>query len=210
MKFYLSSYEIGNYGDQLLELFSGTSKRVGYISNALDRSFPNMEKIIARRSKDMKNLSDLGLFPEHLDLKEYFGNHIALSTKLQSLDGVFVSGGNTFILRQAFFLSGFDQWIHANLNSSFVYSGYSAGCCVLAPTLENLQIVDNPNDKPYSECTETLWKGLGILNYSFLPHYNSNHHESDDIEKELQYAISHKIPFKAFRDTEVEIFEKTF
>lgn len=216
MKFYLSSYEIGNHGEQLAEMFAGTNKKIGYISNALDFSVPNVEKIEARRKNDMKNLANLGLSPEVLDLKKYFSDEIhhapppELEQKISELGGVFVSGGNTFILRQAFFLSGFDVWLQKNLHTNFVYAGYSAGCCILSPTLENLKIVDNPNDTPYSEMQEPIWEGLGILQYSFLPHYNSDHSESADIDKEIQYAIEHKIPFKAFRDTEVEIFEKNF
>ena len=93
-----------------------------------------------------------------------------------------------------------------NSSSDFIYGAYSAGCCILSPSLKGLQIVDNPEDKPY-KYTETIWEGLGILNYAFLPHYDSDHHESADIDKEIRYCIENKVPFKAFRDGEVEIFE---
>jgi dipeptidase E len=207
MKFYLSSYEIGNYGEKFSQMLEGTNKKVGYISNALDYTNPDTRRLEKRRKNDMKNLENLGAIVELLDLKNFFDKHEALEEKLSGLAGVFVSGGNTFILRQAFFLSGFDTWLQKNISSEFIYGGYSAGCCVLQKSLKGLQIVDNPADNPYLEMQETLWDGLGILDYNFLPHYNSDHPESADIDKEIIYAIENKIPFKAFRDGEVEIFE---
>lgn len=219
MKFYLSSYEIGNYGNDLANMFPHNNKKVGYICNALDFPEPNREQRNVRIQNDMNNLTQLGLKPEIIDLKEYFcdenigkGLRQQIPTDdfkntLSTLGGVFLSGGNTFILRQAFYLSGFDTWIAENMNTDFVYAGYSAACCILTPSLKNLQIVDNPKLFPYPQIQNTLWDGLGILSYSFLPHYNSDHHESADIDKEIEYAIQHKIPFVAYRDGEVLQFD---
>lgn len=207
MKFYCSSYEIGLYGEQLAKMFDNTSKKIAYIPNALDAS-QNIKKVEERKIRDLNNLKHLGLFPEYLDLKDYFGKQKELALRLSKTAGVFISGGNTFVLRQAFALSGFDIWIQNNLHTDFIYAGYSAACCILSPTLTNLQIVDDSTLVPYDQCNTTIWEGLGILPYSFFPHYKSDHHESEDIDKEIEYSIVNKFPFVAYRDGEVLIFQK--
>lgn len=210
MKFYLSSYEIGDsqYQEQFTQMLQGTNKHIGYISNALDFSVPENPKGLEERiSNDIQNLENCGAIVEGINLRDYFNQPEKLADKLFMLPGVFLIGGNTFILRQAFVLSGFDNWIHKNITTNFIYGGYSAACCILSPSLKGLQIVDNPNDNPYTEMQETMCEGLNILSYAFLLHYKSDHPESADIDKEISYAIDNKIPFKAFKDGEVEIFE---
>lgn len=86
-------------------------------------------------------------------------------------------------------------------------AGYSAALCVLAPGLEALQIVDDPDDKPYVEGNETIWEGLGFLDYMILPHYKSDHPESDDIDKEIDFCRKSGIPFKTLSDGDVIIIE---
>jgi len=89
----------------------------------------------------------------------------------------------------------------------FVYAGYSAGICVLAPDFKALQTVDDPSDKPYPELQETVWEGLGYLDYIILPHYDSNHPESADIAKEVEYCKANDISYTSLRDGEVIIIE---
>ena len=103
-------------------------------------------------------------------------------------------------------LSGFDVIFNELLErDDFVYSGYSAGICVLSKSLTSLQIVDKPTDNPYDEIKETIWEGLGFLDYMILPHYDSDHPESLDIDKEIRYCIENKVLFLALRDGEVLI-----
>lgn len=105
-------------------------------------------------------------------------------------------------------LSGFDMiFDELRDKDNFVYAGYSAGICVLAPDFKALQIVDDPTDKPYKELQETIWEGLGYLDYIILPHYRSDHPESADIDKEVCYCEQNNIPYKTLRDGEVIIIE---
>lgn len=205
MRLYLSSYKLGNEGETLKAWLAETNKQVGYITNAFD--FTTWDDPANRQKHmdfDMNELEALGLHVQVLDLKDYFGKKDALESKLTELDMLWVSGGNTFILRQAMRLSGFDELIHElKKRPNFVYGGYSAGCCVLSPTLKGLQIVDDPNDFPYPEIKEPIWEGLGLIDYAFLPHYDSDHPESEDINKEVAYCQVNKIPFKTVRDGEV-------
>lgn len=203
MKFYLSSYKIGKETEKLKQLTQG--KKIGFIPNSIDYVEPKARQ--ESNEKSMKDLSDLGISVEMLDLQDYFGKREELNNKIDSLGGVWIRGGNTFVLRQAMKFSGFDNIIKSINRDDFLYGGYSAGICILAPSLKALQIVDKPDIMPYKESKETIWEGLGILDYIILPHYKSDHPESADIDKEVEFCEKNKIPFKTLRDGEVIIIE---
>ena len=203
MLFYLSSYRIGKETEKLKELAYG--KKIGFIPNSLDFVEPKARQ--ESNTKHMKDLTDLGIDVETLDLKDYFGKKEDLEKKINNLGGVWIRGGNTFVLRQAMQLSGFDEIIKRMERKDFLYGGFSAGICVLAPSLKALQEVDDPSIMPYEEVKEVIWDGLGILYYIILPHYKSDHPESAAIDKGVDYCIKNNIPFKTLRDGEVIIIE---
>src|SRR3989339_1986831 len=66
-------------------------------------------------------------------------------------------------------------------------------CRTISPDLRYLQIVDDPTIMPY-KIKEIIWDGLGLINFAFLPHYKSDHPESKDIDKEVEYCKKNKIP----------------
>lgn len=204
MKFYLSSYRIGNRGVDLMRLVD--NQKIAYIPNAID-SAP--ENVIERNQKrNLDDLTDLGFEVEIVDLKDYFGKEKELVEKLNNFKVVWVAGGNTFVLRQAMKLSGFDKYLLGKLNDDdFLYAGYSAGVCVLAPALDGLKIVDNPNDFFYQGVNDVIWSGLNILDYLILPHYKSDHPESVFIDKEVEYCEKNNIKYKTLRDGDVIIIE---
>lgn len=207
MKFYLSSFGLGNKSSELVRLMS-KNKKIEYIPNACDYTNVDLDRRDTRNKEDMQSLRDIGLEVECLDLKDYFGKTNELRKKLNEFGGVFVRGGNTFILRQAMKLSGFDIIFQELLKrDDFVYAGYSAGICVLSSNFGALQIVDDPTDMPYKEIRKPILHGLGYLDYIILPHYRSNHPESADIDKEVEFAKKNNIPFKTLKDGEVIIIE---
>jgi dipeptidase E len=77
----------------------------------------------------------------------------------------------------------------------------------LGSTLKGLELVDSIDLKVYNEDPEIVWEGLSILDYCLAPHYKSDHLESEDIDKLVDYYIQDKILFKALRDGEVEIID---
>lgn len=123
--------------------------------------------------------------------------------------GVFwVRSGNTFVLRQAMKLSGFDVVLKGMLKKGDVlYGGYSAGICVLSPTLKGIEITDDSKARPYGKKSKVIWEGLGIVDYAIVPHYKSDHPESKLSGKTVEYFIKNKVPFKALRDGDVIIIE---
>jgi dipeptidase E len=91
--------------------------------------------------------------------------------------------------------------------TDFLYIAYSAGVCILTNTLKYYAITDDANDFPYAEIKEQIWDGLGILDFIFEPHYDSDHPESASTDKEIKKLIDEKVLFKAYRDGEVLIIE---
>lgn len=208
MKYYLSSYKLGNETEKLKEMLRETSGKFVYCPNALDFTSADPERRQSHIEKDMDDLRALGVDIEVLDLKDYFGKEDALREKLLSLGGMYVSGGNSFVLRQAFFLSGLDKiLLEMSDRDDFLYIAYSAGVCVLTPDMKAYAITDDATDFPYPQCTEQIWGGLNIVKFVFEPHYKSDHHESASTDKEVDYCVENKILFKAYRDGEVLILE---
>lgn len=204
MKLYLSSFKIGDHGLKLAQMIGG-SKKLAVISNALD-CYSDIERRQRGEVEEIEQLSNLGIQTEIIDLRDYFDKQSNLEDRLNQFDGVWVRGGSVFVLRVAMALSGFDQLLHHKLKVSktFVYAGYSAGGCVLSPTLEGYQLVDQPElvFAAYPQSSVDL-TGLGIINFIFEPHYRSDHPESALTEKEIFQLIDQKHLFKAFRDGEV-------
>jgi dipeptidase E len=190
----------------LKTLIKNTSEKFGYIPNALDFTGAYQSDKKQHCEKDMKDLGQYGAKVEMFDLKNYFEKEDELKTKLTELGGLYVSGGNTFVLRQAMKLSGLDKIIIENsLPNNFLYIAYSAGVCLLSPSLKQYAITDNAKDFPYQQIKEQIWEGLNILDFVFQPHYHSDHPETQSTDKEIQHCIENKILFKAFKDGEVLI-----
>jgi dipeptidase E len=209
MNFYLSSYKLGNETEKLQELVKKTNGNIGYIPNSLDFTYVDPVKRKENIRSDIVDLEQYGAKVEILDLKDYFGKSDELEKELNKLGGVYVRGGNTFVLRQAMRISEFDKLLLRFIpRKDFLYIAYSAGVCVLSPSLKSIAITDDPNDMPYPQITEQIWEGLNILPFAFEPHYKSDHPESASTDKEIEYCTQNKILFKAYKDGEVLIMEK--
>ena len=213
MQLYLSSYKIGKQKQILVEMIG--KRKIALIPNSIDikSDDPNVNprtRLISLND-DIKELESLGIEVEVLDLRKYFGKKEELEAKLNEFGGVYVRGGNSFLLRKAFNESGFDEILKVKLSDTeFVYAGYSAGVVVLSDTLKGIDIVDDPNIKVEGYKDGIIWEGLGIIKYSVAPHYDPNwrtnekrHPESEKIEETVQYFEANGIKYVAMRDGEV-------
>jgi dipeptidase E len=202
MKLYLSSYRLGNVPEKLKEMV-GENKKAAIIHNSLDHS-TDFERLKKSKADEANDLLGLGFEPEELDLRDYFGKTDRLREKILDFGLVWVRGGNSFVLRRAMRASGFDEIIKAYTgNETLVYAGYSAGICVLSPSLKGLELVDDPNILPMGYPSELIWEGIGLIRYCIAPHYHSVHPESEAINKVVEYYIENKILFIALHDGEV-------
>lgn len=205
MKMYLSSFRVGGQKEKLIELYKGRNTAI--IANATD-PITDLEERKSKSQREIDEFRELGLQSEDFDLRNYFGKPDQLSKDFAKYDAVWIRGGNVLTLRQAFKLSGFDKLLLEKDNDpNFVYGGYSAGICILSPSLKGLELVDEPDLKVYKEDIDTIWEGLSIVDYSFCPHYKSDHPESEAINKVVDFYIDNKILFKALRDGDVIITE---
>jgi dipeptidase E len=208
MKLYLSSYGLGNRAAELGRMVT-SGKRVGVVRNALDFS-SDTDRLERGRAHEFKELRNIGLIPQDLDLREYFDNPVRLEEVVASLDALWVVGGNAFVLRRALSQSGLDAVLTRRAgDSAFVYAGYSAGSCVMGSTLRGIELVDDPSVVPTKYSEPPVWDGLKFVPFAIAPHYRSPHPESGLIENVIDYFINNRTPFIALRDGEAFISDQT-
>lgn len=205
MRLYLSSYGLGDHPEKLLELLDGET-RTAVVSNAAD--FHTAPERAERVERNKAMFEPLGIKTDELDLRDYFDDHEALKKLLKSYDMIWLRGGNTFILQRAITASGFDKAIKPMLlNNEIVYGGYSAGACVAARSLKGLDLVDDPTEVPSGYEPKVPWHGMSLVDYSIAPHYQSDHHESADIDRVVTYFLHHSMSYKPLRDGEVIVVD---
>lgn len=206
MKLYLSSYKFGDNPQSLANLI-GDNKKIAIIPNALD-VYTDLDRRADGLQREKAGLLQIGLSPEELDLRKYFSKPEELREMLSGFGAVWVLGGNTFTLRRAYKESGMDTWLKENRgNKGFVYAAYSAGVCVLSPSLKGLETVDFPNLVPDGYKPEVIWEGIGLIDFAFAPHYQSNHPESEMVNAEVEYYRKNGIKYETLHDGEVIIMD---
>ncbi len=205
MELYLSSYRLGGRRDFLEEWIRDQGNKILVITNAMD-AYKDENVKNTKIAEKIYDLVSVGFQVNMLDLREYFGKKKELKRELDKYRAFFVLGGNVFVLRQAMKLSGFDKYLKKIYNlPNYLYAGYSAGICVLGPTLDGLDIVDDKKADPYNR-GKIIWDGLGLINYVPVPHYDSPQHiESHYMLGVVNYLKSKKRKFKTLKDGDVII-----
>lgn len=191
MQLYLSSCRIGGRVDALCRMAAG--RQIGLIPNALDAA-PSLA--LDMRDAAVAELERLDIEVSMLDLRDYFGDAGGLRRHLAGFDGVWVHDGNTFVLRQAMRLSGFDEALAEIADADFLYGGVSAGVCVLAPRLDGLHY-DESAALPYG--SNPVWDGLGILPFLVLP----RRQPPAGVDDEADYCRREGISFRTLQDGDV-------
>ncbi len=184
---------------------AGNDSHFTLVPNALDGvEDPETREAIVERG--IKDLTDSGLEVTVLDLRDYFGSPLALSEDLEQCNRMFVTGGNVFVLRRAMAYSALDEYTRKRRDDTgFLYAGYSAGSCICAPTLTGLHLVDDPKLVPPGYRPDVDYSGLSLITFSYIPHFESRHPESEAIVRVVDFCRREKIPFRTFRDGEVLI-----
>lgn len=195
MKLYLSSFRLGDHPDRLVGLLPPAG-RVAVICNSIDNEDPAVRR--EKVADEITWLTELGLSAEELDLREVTGG---LRTRLTSYDGVWVRGGNVFVLRAALARSGADKILPDLIrDEQLVYAGYSAGPCVLAPSLRGLELCDDVN----AVDGEVSWDGLAVLDHAIVPHLDSpGHPETELVQQVADLYQRTGVPHLPMRDGQV-------
>lgn len=201
MRLYLSSLRLGNRPELLVGLLRGGT-RAAMIGNAADYMDPEERGLWMGR--ELFELERLGLAPFEVDLREYFGRPEELAEVLGGADLIYPRGGNVFLLRRALRQSGGDRIITDLLRAdAVVYSGYSAGPCMLGPTLRGIvSMEDDPTVVPPGYQDEVVWDGLGLLPCALVPHFRPG-----DPDPAVAYYRDHGIPYVTLRDGQAMVVD---
>jgi dipeptidase E len=210
VRLYLSSFRMGDCPERLVELARG-GRRAAVIANATD-VYPAPDRA-AGVQRELGALGALGFDAEEFDLRRHFEDS-DVHAQLSEYDVVWVRGGDTFTLRYTMDRSGADEAIVSLLrDDAIVYGGYSAGPCVLAPTLSGLEDVDNPEYVKLLYGVQAPMTGLGVLDYCIVPHVSSPGHPGSALCDRLAVRYREEAtPHRALRDGQVLIIdgESTF
>jgi dipeptidase E len=130
---------LGDHPEHLVALVGRDGRRSVVIANAMDDAPPDVRR--ASVEQELAALADLGLGAAELDLRHYFSHQQRLRQDLAGVSMAWLRGGNTFMLRHALYRSGADTLFRDLLAANaLVYAGYSAGACVLSPSLRGLEL----------------------------------------------------------------------
>lgn len=205
MRMYLSSYRLGDHPERLLALLHAGGP-AAVIANALDVASEEVRGHGVTR--ELAALAELGLVAEELDLRDYFGRGERLAADLRRYELVWLRGGNAFVLRYALARSGADTVLAELVRRDVVvYAGYSAGCCVLAPSLRGIEIIDDAGAVRENYGADAVWEGMGLLDYAVVPHYRSAHPESEAAERVVERYRAEGVPHRALRDGEAIVVD---
>ncbi|MHA7304707.1 Type 1 glutamine amidotransferase-like domain-containing protein [Arthrobacter sp. TMN-49] len=196
MRLYLSSYQLGDHPEAFTRLVRGSG--LGWvIMNALDGAGPEMRR--RETERQVENLAALGLTAQELDLRAHDAE--SLYATFGQPDFLWVRGGNVFTLRAAMARSGADTLIADRLRGdALVYAGFSAGGCVLAPSLLGLEECD-PTEDASSVYGTVEFDGLNILDRPFVPHLGSSAHPETEALTRVAAAYAQEgKPYWALRD----------
>ncbi len=206
MRLYLSSFRTGDRSDELVRL-AGAGARVAVVANACDGAPPDVRAEAV--AGEHERLGALGLSTEDIDLRDFFDGRGDLASVLASCDVLWVRGGNVFTLRHAMHASRLDGLVVAGLRADgFVYAGYSAGPCVLSPSLRGLEVCDSPEEVTALYGVGARYDGLGVLDRVFVPHVDSpDHPESAVLDEVARRYAADGTPHVTLRDGEVLVVD---
>lgn len=205
MKLYLASHGLNQTHLERLHDMVGSDKRLLFVDNAKDELPP--EERAAHVEEKRKEFTDAGFEFFELDLRDYFRSPDRLKPLVEAAPFVWVSGGNTFVLRRAFAYSGFDTLlINALKTTNMTYGGSSAGSIILTNTLRGAENGDDPFVVPEGYDDTILWDGLGLIYPQLVPHY-----QSDWFGKEAQamidYFDTNGLKYETLKDGEAYVVD---
>lgn len=207
MRLYLSSHGFGNQLERLRQMV-GENKKVLFIDNAKDDLSEDERQ--AHVAEKRLEFEAAGFEFYELDLRKYFGKAELLSRIVAGAGLVWVSGGNTFLVRRALKYSGLDEILMNDLRKDlFVYGGSSAGAIIMTKTLRGTEMGDDPYVAPEGYEQEIIWSGLGMIYPQLVPHYQSSWF-GNEAQAMIDYFEDNGLKYKGLKDGEVYVVDGEF
>jgi dipeptidase E len=196
----------GRHGDTLVSM-AGAGARVAIIANALD-NLPDLRRDYLEQTV-APLFSAFTFKAEEVDLRNYFADQSRLRADLSNFGVLFAVGGNSFLLRQAMKLSGFDALIGPLLsNSGVIYGGWSAGSVVAGRDLFGIDHMDDPKPVAFGYPQEVLpQQGLSLIDGTLVPHFRSDHPEAPAADAAAEAISASGRRLITLRDGEVLIHD---
>lgn len=203
---FLASYRFGLHVDEFLALTSvASSNRIAIIANATD-AWPEAARASAVTS-ETRALAALGYEPFEIDLRRFRDHPEELATELDRVGTIWIRGGNTFVLRSQLARCGGDEMIASRVRDErLVLSGYSAGACVVSPTLRGIESADDPADV-VATGGEVRWDGLGLIDVAVIPHTGSVLDEFDSARSMVRRYEREKVEYLTLTDEQVIVVD---
>lgn len=206
MRLYLSSEGFGNHLDKL-QAMVGENKKVLFIDNAKD-NLPENERY-AHVEEKRGEFERAGFEFYELDLRQYADpeKYPILKKLVEAAGLVWASGGNTFILRRAMYMSWFDSIItEAMRKDTGVYGGSSAGAIVATQSLRGTENGDDPYTVPEDYDEKIIWSGLGLVYPQLVPHHQSEWFGEESLAM-IDYFKTNGMQYETLRDGEVYVVD---
>jgi len=206
VRLFLSSYRFGAHQERLLQLLGDRPRSAAVIANAAD-AWPPSARASAVVS-DLTPLRRLGFTAREVDLRDYVDHADRLAANLADHSLVWVRGGNSFVLRAQFARSGADSVLPDLLSRDVLaYAGYSAGACVLTPSLRGLETLDDPGEVLPTCGVDPIWDGLGLVHKPIVPHWRSPMSDSDEIDVVVADFRSRGVDIWALTDEQAVVVD---
>ncbi len=181
--------------------------KVAVVSNAVD-FIPHDDRVAYARNvfDPVEHFRSFGLEAFDLDLRKYFDRSNELEADVAKVQLIWANGGNAFMLRRAMAQSGLDRILRERVTAgTLIYGGWSAGSVVAGPTLQGIEMMDDPHVLVDGYAPEPVWEGVGLVDFSIVPHFQSDHPEAKAAARTVAWMTKRGLPFRALRDGEVVV-----
>lgn len=159
---------------KIIKEYVEENSKIGFIPTAseLDDDRWYMEK-------DREDLNKMNFNIVNIDISKE--NKQKIIEKFNSVNAIFVAGGNSFYLLQQLKRKDVLQELIKFANNK-IYIGSSAGACITCPSIDYIEDLDDKSQAPLLNNCEAM----NLVDFYILPHYKSKEKYTkvaDEIEK---------------------------
>jgi dipeptidase E len=157
---------------RLMGLIGRTRPRIGYVA-----SEPDPEREYYQRTRE--HYAQLGAVVDgYLDAEQV--SDAARVAKLLTCDAIHLSGGNTFTFITWLKRCDLARWLTDYACRGGVLIGVSAGAVIMTPSVLSAELCGDVRPQGVTDDT-----GLGLVDFHFWPHYQSQLREGDRHPQQL-------------------------